>query len=179
MPKILENPRDKILTEAREMIKENGYEKLSMRNLAKACNIGLGTLYNYFKNKHSIVLEIVRLDWEASLNRLEKVREFSGTFEEKMKFIYDELENYLYNHIDIFILLYNEEKNKPNHFNDNIFGSLYLLTDDIINYHKENGDLKIDLDTRRISRFIVSNIITIIKSHAFSFEDLICILIKK
>lgn len=179
MPKILENPRDKILTEAREMIKENGYEKLSMRNLAKACNIGIGTLYNYFKNKHSIVLEIVRLDWEASLNRLEKVRGFSSTFEEKMKFIYDELENYLYNHIDIFVLLYNEEKNKPNHFKDNIFGSLYVLTDEIINYHKENGDLKIDLDTRSISRFIVSNIITIIKSHAFSFNDLMCILIKK
>lgn len=179
MPKILENPRDKILTEAREMIKENGYEKLSMRNLAKACNIGIGTLYNYFKNKHSIVLEIVRLDWKASLNRLEKVRGFSSTFEEKMKFIYDELENYLYNHIDIFVLLYNEEKNKPNHFKDNIFGSLYVLTDEIINYHKENGDLKIDLDTRSISRFIVSNIITIIKSHAFSFNDLMCILIKK
>lgn len=179
MPKILENPRDKILTEAREMIKENGYEKLSMRNLAKACNIGIGTLYNYFKNKHSIVLEIVRLDWEASLNRLEKVRGVSSTFEEKMKFIYDELENYLYNHIDIFVLLYNEEKNKPNHFKDNIFGSLYVLTDEIINYHKENGYLKIDLDTRSISRFIVSNIITIIKSHAFSFDDLMCILIKK
>ncbi|WP_338630662.1 hypothetical protein [Clostridium baratii] len=96
-----------------------------------------------------------------------------------MKFIYDELENYLYNHINIFILLYSEEKTKPNHFNDNIFGSLYLLTDDIINYHKENGDLNIDLDTRKLSRFIVSNIITIIKSHSFSFDDLMCILIKK
>lgn len=179
MPKILENPRDKILTEARGMIKENGYEKLSMRNLAKACDIGLGTLYNYFKNKYSIVIEIVRIDWGVSLNRLEKVRDFSCTFEEKMKFIYDELENYLCNHIDIFILLYNEEKSKPNHFNNNIFGSLYVLTDEIIDYHKENGDLNINLDTRSISRFIVSNIITIIKSHAFSFDDLMCILIKK
>ncbi|WP_338630663.1 helix-turn-helix domain-containing protein [Clostridium baratii] len=78
MPKILENPRDKILTEAREMLKENGYENLSMRKLAKACNIGLGTLYNYFKNKHSIVLEIIRLDWESSLNRLEKVKVLVG-----------------------------------------------------------------------------------------------------
>ncbi|MDU4910185.1 TetR/AcrR family transcriptional regulator [Clostridium baratii] len=179
MPKILENPRDKILTEARVMIKEYGYEKLSMRKLAKACDIGIGTLYNYFKNKHSIVIEIVRIDWEVSLNRLERVTEFSGTFEEKMKFIYDELENYLYNHIDIFILLYNEEKTKPNHFNNNIFGSLYVLTDEIIDYHKENGELKINLDTRNLSKFIVSNMITIIKSHAFSFDDLMCILIKK
>lgn len=179
MPKILENPRDKILTEARKMIKENGYEKLSMRKLAKASNIGIGTLYNYFKNKHSIVIEIVRIDWERSLNRLQKVKEFSGTFEEKMKFVYDELENYLYNHIDIFILLYNEEKTKPNHANDNIFGSLYLLTDEIIDYHKESGELKIDLDTRNLSKFIISNMITIIKSNAFSFDDLMCILIKK
>ena len=80
MPKILEDPRDRILTEAREMIKENGYEELSMRKLAKACDIGIGTLYNYFKNKHSIVLEIIRLDWELSLNRLEKVRGLSGKF---------------------------------------------------------------------------------------------------
>ena len=43
MPKILESPREKILKEAKIELEKNGYKKLIMRELAKSCNIGLGT----------------------------------------------------------------------------------------------------------------------------------------
>ncbi|MGG7096866.1 TetR/AcrR family transcriptional regulator [Clostridium sardiniense] len=179
MPKILENPKEKILSEARFMIKEDGYSKLSMRNLAQSCGIGLGTVYNYFKNKHSIVLEIIRGDWKEVILKLKDVNKLDKGFEEKMKIIYDAVDNYFSNHMGIFFEVYKEEKSKPNHNIDSIFGPLYDITEEIIVYHINNGDIQSALNERVLSKFIVSNMITIIKSRTFSFEDLICILTSK
>lgn len=176
MPKILENPKEKILSEARFMLKEDGYSKLGMRNLAKSCGIGLGTVYNYFKSKHSIVLEIIRDDWKDVIFTLKDVNKLYISFEEKMKIIYDAVDNYFSDHVDIFFDLYKETNPKPGHSVVSIFGPLYDITDDIILYHKNNGDIKISLDEKVLSKFIVSNMVTIIKSRVFSFEDLMCIL---
>lgn len=179
MPKILDNPKEKILSEARFMIKEDGYSKLSMRSLAKRCGIGLGTVYNYFKNKHSIALEIIRGDWEDVTFTLKNVNKLDISFEEKMKIIYDAVDKYFSNHMDIFFEVYKEEKSKPNHNIATIFGPLYDITEDIILYHINNGDIQSVLNERVLSKFIVSNMIAIIKSRTFSFEDLICILTSK
>ncbi|MGL4569882.1 MAG: TetR/AcrR family transcriptional regulator [Clostridium sp.] len=179
MPKILENPREKILIEAKVILKENGYEALSMRKLAKNCDIGIGTVYNYFKNKYSIATEIVRLDWSTAINDLDKIKLLEISFEKKMRRIYDELNSYLANHIDIFLDLYKEEKTKPDHCSDNILGPLYLIVDEIITYHRERGELNINLETRNLSKFIITNMVTIVKSNAFSFEDLMVVLTHK
>lgn len=176
MPKILESPKEKILCEAKLMLKAEGYRELSMRNLAKNCGIGLGTVYNYFKNKHSIVLEIVRNDWKNVIFNLKETNSLNIGIKEKMRIIYNGLSDYLSDHIDIFFALYKEEKSKPDHNMAGILGSLYEITDDIILYHKNNGDISISLEERVLSKFIISNMITIIKSKAFSFEDLMCIL---
>lgn len=176
MPKILESPKEKILYEAKLMLKEQGYRELSMRILAKNCGIGLGTVYNYFQNKHSIVLEIVRNDWKDVIFDLKDINSLDIDIKEKMSLIYSGLSNYFSDHIDIFFELYKEEKSKPDHNMASILGSLYEITDDIILYHKNKGDINIPLDDRTLSKFIISNMITIIKSRAFSFEELMCIL---
>lgn len=55
MPKILENIRELLLQEAKRQVFENGYSSLTIRSVAGACGIGVGTVYNYFESKDALV----------------------------------------------------------------------------------------------------------------------------
>ena len=46
MPKIIDNVRKKLLDEARKQILKKGYSAVTVRSVASACNIGVGTVYN-------------------------------------------------------------------------------------------------------------------------------------
>ena len=48
-----------ILRAARKEFILRGFKDASMRTIAKDANVGLSNIYNYFKNKDEIFLEIV------------------------------------------------------------------------------------------------------------------------
>lgn len=48
-----------ILKAARKEFIKNGFKEASMRTIAKDADVGLSNIYNYFKNKDEIFLEIV------------------------------------------------------------------------------------------------------------------------
>jgi AcrR family transcriptional regulator len=47
-----------ILTEASRLFVEVGYEKTTLADIASACQIGVGTIYNYFPSKPVILLSL-------------------------------------------------------------------------------------------------------------------------
>ena len=47
MPKIIENVKQKLMDETRRQIAECGYDAVTVRSVAKACEIGIGTVYNW------------------------------------------------------------------------------------------------------------------------------------
>lgn len=49
--------RSSILENARKMISEQGYEKTSTKDIAKAVGIAEGTLFNYFDSKSDVMIE--------------------------------------------------------------------------------------------------------------------------
>ena len=56
MPKIIENVREQLIGEAKRQIAENGYAQTTIRSVAKACGLGVGTVYldvNFAKEKGS------------------------------------------------------------------------------------------------------------------------------
>ena len=65
MPKILENVREKAITETRKILEEQGYEKLAMRDIARKCDVAVGTMYNYFPSKEYLTGCVVLEDWLA------------------------------------------------------------------------------------------------------------------
>ena len=67
MPKIIENLREKIIQEAKDQIAINGYESVTIRNIAKGCEIGLGTFYNYFKSKDMLIASFLYDDWKERI----------------------------------------------------------------------------------------------------------------
>lgn len=54
-----EKNRQAILEVAGELFRSKGFGAVSMREIAEVCDIATGTLYNYFKSKGQIFIEIV------------------------------------------------------------------------------------------------------------------------
>ena len=67
MPKIIENVREQLLEEAKKQVAENGYGKTTIRSVAQACGIGVGTVYNYFDSKDMLIASFMVEDWKQFL----------------------------------------------------------------------------------------------------------------
>ncbi len=67
MPKIIENVREQLLCEAKRQIEQNGYAKTTIRSVALACGIGVGTVYNYFKSKDVLIASFMVEEWQTCL----------------------------------------------------------------------------------------------------------------
>ena len=65
MPKIIEEPELRLSEEARRQVEENGYGSLTIRSVAKACGVGVGTVYNYFPSKESLAASYMLRDWKS------------------------------------------------------------------------------------------------------------------
>ena len=70
MPKIIENVREQLLAEARKQILERGYSETTIRSVAGACGLAVGTVYNYFKSKDILIATFVLEDWMRCLSRM-------------------------------------------------------------------------------------------------------------
>ena len=73
MPKIIENLREQLLSEAKKQVKERGYAATTVRSVAGACGVGVGTVYNYFKSKEMLIATFVYDDWRNHLAEMERL----------------------------------------------------------------------------------------------------------
>ncbi len=76
MPKIIKNPEDRILQAARNRLLDKDLSSFSLRGVAADCGIAVGTIYNYFKDKESLMAAVMIQDWMDALK---------GTREELMR----------------------------------------------------------------------------------------------
>ncbi|MEK6476016.1 helix-turn-helix domain-containing protein [Catalinimonas sp. 4WD22] len=53
------NTKDHIIATALELFSRNGYEKTSIREIARTANLSLGLMYNYFKSKDALLERIL------------------------------------------------------------------------------------------------------------------------
>lgn len=66
--------RARILTAARQLIAERGFEGLTMRDLARASRVSVPTLYNLFGAKHALILGELESTFAAVVAGMEKAR---------------------------------------------------------------------------------------------------------
>lgn len=69
MPKIIEDVENRILRAARERLLGGDLSSFSARGIAEDCGIAVGTIYNYYKDKESLMAAIMAQDWQAELQR--------------------------------------------------------------------------------------------------------------
>ena len=91
MPKIIENIREKLLEEAKRQVMEQGYSAMTIRSVASACGVGVGTVYNYFSSKDMLVASFMLEDWMKCLAVIEDGCTKGEDAKEILHCIYDEL----------------------------------------------------------------------------------------
>ena len=72
MPKIIDEARTRILITARRKLFAEGYSGLTLRSVARECSIAVGTIYNYFKHKDTLVASIMMEDWVEVLAQMDR-----------------------------------------------------------------------------------------------------------
>jgi len=174
MPKIIENPKQLILGEAKRILYSEGYAKLSMRNISKACGIALGTIYNYYPTKHDLVIGMMTDYWKENINKLQRIGSMDCSFYEKLDKLFDQLSS--------FIKTFKDEWLNPGFYAQPDYvrrgtkeENLYLdkLTDlikDFLDKEINEGRIKSKVESIEAARFILMNFVTIIQMPAFEYS---------
>ena len=69
MPKIIEDVKNRILCAARKRLLGGDLSSFSARGIAEDCGIAVGTIYNYYRDKESLIAAIMAQDWQAELQK--------------------------------------------------------------------------------------------------------------
>ena len=100
MPKIIENLRPQLLEEARRQIASRGYAGTTIRSVASACHVGVGTVYNYFPSKEMLIAAFMAEDWQQRLDTMAALP--ADEPEALLRGVYDALRSYADSHRDLF-----------------------------------------------------------------------------
>ena len=95
MPKAIEDLHNTILREARPILLEHGYEQLTIRNVARICDVAVGTVYRYFDSKDALVAEIMHGDWDPAMERMRQSAETVSSPIEGIRIITDCIRDFI------------------------------------------------------------------------------------
>ncbi len=102
MPKIIENLKDHLIAEAKKQIEESGYGAVNIRSVAKACGVGVGTVYNYFPSKEALIATHLLVDWRVCVEIITRTAESSTDPEPVLQCVYRQLVDFADRHQAIF-----------------------------------------------------------------------------
>ena len=102
MPKIIENLESRLIKEATRQIEESGYGAMTIRSVAKACGVGVGTVYNYFSSKEELVATHLLEDWNQCMTAISAVSTYSDSPRPVALCIFDQLVSFSRRHQAIF-----------------------------------------------------------------------------
>ena len=92
MPKIINDPTNKILQASIDILRKVGRDDFSMRQVAKKANISVGTIYNYYPNKESLFLAIDKKQGEVLRKELGAYKAKGKKTEDALVEIYEKTE---------------------------------------------------------------------------------------
>lgn len=100
MSKPVKIDNNKIIEVVETLIKEEKYDEITARNIAKLSSISLGSIYNHFKSKNEIIALVLLSSWKDTIKNIDinvDIKEgikniYEGIYEFSFKF------NKLFNH---------------------------------------------------------------------------------
>ena len=102
MPKIIQNLPEKLIEETRRQVMDVGYTALNIRDIARNCGVGIGTVYNYFPSKDALIAQFLLQDWKESLDRIHLSVGERGDTEAVCAAVYRELTAFYSRYADLF-----------------------------------------------------------------------------
>ncbi|MBK5242448.1 TetR/AcrR family transcriptional regulator [Clostridium sp.] len=172
MPKVIENLRETIILEAKNILLTQSFKELSIRELAKSCNIGTGTFYNYFSTKEKLVVEIFRGDWKKVSNLVDELKITEEPCKEKFRKIYVSMGMFVANYIPIFYEMTMLSGNDYKCRETNRYDVLYTKISELLDIEKAKGNVISTLSSYKLAELIVSNLMYLNKNKFISFDEL-------
>ncbi|MBQ3090120.1 MAG: TetR/AcrR family transcriptional regulator [Oscillospiraceae bacterium] len=102
MPKIIEHLPQRLADEARRQTEEGGFSALTIRSVASACGVGVGTVYNYYPSKEALVATYLLEDWQTAMADLKAEASAAQKAEQALLAICRMLRQYLDSHQSVF-----------------------------------------------------------------------------
>ncbi|WP_187296211.1 TetR/AcrR family transcriptional regulator [Tepidibacter mesophilus] len=176
MARIIESPRELILSEAKKILYNEGYSNISIRRVAKECNIAVGTIYNYFPTKKELIVEMMTKFWEEYFYNIESVVSSNKNFYVKLKNIFDNLAEFIKRFRKIW--LNTEIYSSPDYIESglekqNIYiDKLIIIIEDLLKkeiHSRRDKSLK-KLDTHKLASFIIMNFISMVQMPYIDYE---------
>ena len=102
MPKIIENLPERLAAEARRQIEESGYAAMTIRSVAKGCGVGVGTVYNYYPSKETLVATFMLDDWNACVAHIQSCADEAQAPETVLQIMQEKLRLFMEQYDPIF-----------------------------------------------------------------------------
>ncbi len=175
MSRIIENPKELILAKAKEILCNQGYSHLSMRILAKECDIALGTIYNYYPTKKDLILEMMTGYWKEYFRLLEVIIASKDDLYIKLEKIFNELNSFIKQFKTIW--LKPELYDKPDYVEsgierENIYIDKFIrVIESLLQKEAVCNKITLKLDSYETAKFIVMNFITMIQMPIFNYSS--------
>ena len=84
--------REAILKECRAMVMEHGIQSINMRSVAAACNVAVGSIYNYFPSKVDLINATVEDVWKDIFHMSGKALPFDS-FLKCLSWLFDSIQS--------------------------------------------------------------------------------------
>ncbi|MCG9873182.1 MAG: TetR/AcrR family transcriptional regulator [Leptospiraceae bacterium] len=170
-----ESTKLSILNSAKEEFLEVGFDKASMRKIAKKANVSTSNIYNYFTNKEGILEQLVKSiisSIESGLNHISS----DDHVEKRLNFSYETLKN-RFNVILFFVdenrdildlLLFHSNGSVFSNFLEDFTERITQLNIRQINYYKEHKGMQSlvthDFFIRNLVSFFLNIFVEMIKN---------------
>lgn len=155
MPKIIENIREKLLTEAKNQVMESGYTAMTIRSVATACGVGTGTVYNYFPSKDVLVANFMLEDWLICIQAINKGMLEAENAKEALCCMYQELITYKDKYINLF-----SDENAEASYTASSMQRHHLLREQLAEPIKTWTSKQSKTDPDFLAEFIAENMLT-------------------
>jgi AcrR family transcriptional regulator len=113
--------REEILTAARKVFSERGFEKATLDEIAEVAEFGKGTIYNYFKSKEELFACIIERGISRFQQFVAQAIENKTTPRKKVETYIDSAFEFFEKHRQIFSILELERNNLTRNLNDDRF----------------------------------------------------------
>lgn len=101
-----EEIRSNILATAWKMVREEGWQSLSIRRIADAIEYSVPVIYDHFENKEAILLEFGKQGFELLAKKLQQASRKSKDPAEQLKAIADAYWNFAFQHKEYYQLMF-------------------------------------------------------------------------
>lgn len=154
--------KEDIMETALDLFHEKGKKSLSISELTKRVGIGQGSFYNFWKDKESLIIDLMAYRSIQKLNDIEK--EFSNSLTNPKKFLSDVIYKYAIDMVtkikrqpiyqEAFNIFASQDSKKVNRI-ENLYGG---FVDRLIDYWYENNAVK-TVDKEGLSNAFVGSFV--------------------